>query len=383
MNRNSRRSSTVYWVSLVIYGIALSVVAVLVISMFSGYAKEYEASQPDSVISTYMDAINENRWNDSMKAAADALANDFQSPEQCEELVKSTLNSDIEYVKAGGTGSTDTEKYNLGCNGQLIGNFRIIQDGSRSGKLSYPNGIFIPGVGINLPSTNAPWIFQSDEFDFSYLKNGSCDFTIPSGWSATINGNPVGEEYISESGIHYDVLEDYYAEFKDLPTKTSYHIDGLVGGVEPVFTDSAANVVTVDPSKDDSQFLEPCSAETSARLKAFADEFVEAYYNYFGTKNADATYPALLKFVKVPSDLKDRMDQALSDRNWIHTYSNAYSNKSFDGAYSLGGGFYVINYSLDISEYSDYWTAAEHVNLKIIVVEDDQSEKGFLATGTQ
>ena len=382
MNK-SKRGSAVYWVSLLIYAVALAVVIFLVVGMLRSYANEYEASQPDKVIKDYIDQLNENHWNDSMKQAADLLANDFQSAEECEELVKSTLNGEIKYSKAPGAGNIDTEKFNLGCDGQLIGNFSITQDKSREGSLSYEGGIYIPGVGINMPSTNLPWILLGDDFDFSYLKNGESDFTIPSSWTAKINGADVDEKYIVESGIHYDVLDPYYGEFKDLPTKNKYHIDGLIGGLEPEFFDANGNPAVIDDSKDDSQFMEPCSEETSTKLKAFADNFVEAYYDYFGTKNSNMTYPTLLKYVKDPSDLKSRMDQALGDRNWIHTFNNQYSNKSFDGAYSLGGGFYVINYSLDISEYSDYWTAAEHTELKIIVVEEPSSEYGFLATGTE
>lgn len=127
----------------------------------------------------------------------------------------------------------------------------------------------------------------------------------------------------------------------------------------------------------------PCDAELSARLQAFAESFVEAYYGYFGTRNADYYYPSLKLYVAEGSELLDRMDQALMDRIWVNTYSNQCANKTFKGAYDNGDGTYTIEYSLDVTEYSNYWTyESTDTQLRITVVEAPESLPGFLATAT-
>lgn len=126
-----------------------------------------------------------------------------------------------------------------------------------------------------------------------------------------------------------------------------------------------------------------CSEELSARLQTFADSFVEAYYGYFGTANADYYYPTLKQYVADDSELLSRMDQALMDRTWVNTYSNAFENKTFLGAYDNGDGTYTILYSLDITEYSNYWTYSHpSAQLRITVYEAPDSAFGFLAIGT-
>lgn len=388
-----KKSAVTYWVCLIIYAIALAVVVFLLLGMLGSYAREYEASQPDDVVADYIAGLKETHWNDKIKAAADELANDFQNEEMCEEIVKSNISGEIVYAETAGAGSEKSKKFNIGYvvdtddsggnSAQLIGTFTISQDQTKESDLGYSNGIIIPGVGITLPATNAPWVFVDESYDFSYLKSSFSEFTIPSSWTAKINGQEVGEQYVVEDGIHYDILDPYYEEYKDLPTKRSYRIENLIGEVTPEFFDAAGNPAVIDTTKDDSQYMEPCPNEVLAQLKVFADDFVEAYCDFSGTKNSNMTYPALMRFVKDPSDLKDRLDMALTDREWINTFGNSYSDKTFESAYSLGGDFYVINYSMKVSEYSTYWTVeAQDMELKIIVCKSDSNSYGFLAVAT-
>lgn len=126
-----------------------------------------------------------------------------------------------------------------------------------------------------------------------------------------------------------------------------------------------------------------CGEELSARLKEFADSFVEAYYGFFGTKNADYYYPTLKQYVADESDLLSRMDQALMDRMWVNTGYNEFANKSFLGAYDNGDGSYTIEYALEITEFSTYWTYNKpDATLRITVYEAPDSIYGFLATAT-
>lgn len=126
-----------------------------------------------------------------------------------------------------------------------------------------------------------------------------------------------------------------------------------------------------------------CDDEMNARLMAFAGPFMDAYYGYFGTKNADMYYPAVKQYVLAGSDLDNRIDQALMDRNWVNTYHTASENRYFNGAYDNGDGTYTIHYISDVTEFSTYWTyAAPGTYLKIIVVEDPNGSGSFKAIAT-
>ena len=63
-------------------------------------------------------------------------------------------------------------------------------------------------------------------------------------------------------------------------------------------------VLPENPLGEVKEYAYACDEETSARMFQFACAFAEAYYGYFGTKNADYYYPTLLQYVAQDSDLR-------------------------------------------------------------------------------
>ena len=164
---------------------------------------------------------------------------------------------------------------------------------------------------------------------------------------------------------------------------TAWLIRPLEAGYEPGENVAKDVIIAENALGETYEAGTPCDAELSARLQSFAESFVEAYYGYFGTKNADYYYPTLKQYVAEGSDLLDRMDQALMDRVWVNTYSNQYANQTFKGAYLNADGSYTIEYSLDVTELSNYWTYENtDTRLRITVIEAPESVSGFLATAT-
>ena len=127
-----------------------------------------------------------------------------------------------------------------------------------------------------------------------------------------------------------------------------------------------------------------CDDELCARLAVFADSFVDNYYGYFGTPNADMYMPALLQYTVPGCELENIIQQTYLDgRTWVNTYYNDLTNKSFNGAYDNGDGTYTILYSLDINELSTYWTYFHpNTQLRITVTEAPDSVYGFYALST-
>ena len=129
------------------------------------------------------------------------------------------------------------------------------------------------------------------------------------------------------------------------------------------------------------EYESSCDQATSERMYEFACAFAEAYYGYFGTKNADYYYPALMQYVAQDCDLRDRATLALMDRTWVNTWRTEALNIVLDGAYSNGDGSYDIVIRSDIYEYSDYWNyEAPGTELRITVVEAPGTAYGCLAT---
>ncbi len=113
----------------------------------------------------------------------------------------------------------------------------------------------------------------------------------------------------------------------------------------------------------------------------FAHAFTEAYYGYFGTRNADYYYPTLGQYVAQSCALRQQMDLALMDRMWVNTWRTEAQNLTLDGAYVNADGSYDLLLRADVYEYADYWNYEALGNtLRVTLVDAPESAYGYLAT---
>lgn len=365
MSERARKSRIRYFAILGAYFILGLVVVIAALTFLWKYASSYEMSVDSHVISEYMTELNETKWNDAIKAAADGLETEFQNAQECETKVRDFLDDGIivYYMTTGGKVDFTKEQYNLFCQDELIGNFTIRQDTSKPAKFDL-----------------YPWELTEQNFDFSFLKTESYSITVPSNYKVVLNGAELTENYITEKGIHFDALSPYYDQYKDLPTKVTYTVEGLVGKPEAQILDASGQPFEIDSTQSDLQFIEPCPDDVLNELEGFADEFMDAYLNYFGTSHVDSTLPALKKFIKPGSELMERVNSAVDGLYWSHTNYLDINEKRFDNAFSLGGGFYVIEMTVSGVGHADYKTVDETTTYKITVCKDNN---GILAVAVE
>ena len=384
--RNKNRvGKVIYTVLLIIFAVMLIAVAVIGLNDWRKYLEAYEKSQPDAVVSTYMDNLISTEWTNQVSQAVDNMEHPFQSNEECEAVVNQMLGSTIQYKRATG-GTQDKYIYNVYCNGNPVGQFQIERDKSQANRIdigliemfSHSDTFWF----IQDRESLCPWIVTGDSFDISgFTFTSSVSVTIPSAYSVQLNGKTVGSEYITERDIRYDVLTSYYDEYPGLPTKVKYTVDNIFGTLQPVVFDQNGNVFTIDPNKDDSQFMESCSEEEISALSAFATSFVEPYARFTGTKNLWGNYGDLKQYVKDGSDLHKRMDLFIEGGgDWMNFYAVTVNDVHVDSVYSLGGGFYVINVSYNTTNYAEYKTVDESNSKKIIACWD---ETGIMAVSVE
>ncbi len=142
-------------------------------------------------------------------------------------------------------------------------------------------------------------------------------------------------------------------------------------------------ILPADALGEHPEYVSECGPEFCEGLTDFVNAFVEAYYGYFGTMNADYYYPTLLQYVAQDCDLRDRVNMALQDRIWVNTWRTDASNLELLGAWLNEDGSYDILIRTDIYEVSTYWShEAPGTELRITVVEDPDARYGYLATAT-
>ena len=351
-----RRSSRIYWACLIIYTVLITAAAVFALTMVWTYAEEYEQSRPNNTMDKYVATLSENLWGDGIQESVSNMAHEVQSDEEVAEHVKAMLKDGISYVRKGSAEGSGSVAYSLRCNGNEFGSVTLVEDESYADSVKF--GML-------------PWKIDSEEFDFNGLY-GSVDIVVPRSYQVFLNDVQLGQEYIVEEGIPYDVLSDYYDEFEGLPTKVKYQYDHAIGELEFVVKNENGEVIVIDETQDDSQFINPCNEYELDRLSSFTAGFVVNYLKYTsGVVDPLYGYGILKDYLVEGADLDQRMTNAMDGLSWAHTVSIQVNSSSLNSALALGDGFYICDISSSATTFAYGHGEVESIsNMRVIVVDD-------------
>lgn len=351
-----KRSARIYWTLLILYGVIITVAAVYALSQVWVYAEEYEASRPNNTMDAYISELSENLWGEGIAETVSNMEHEVQSDEEVGEHVKALLSNGISYVRKGGSGDNGIH-YSLRCNGNEFGEVTLVEDDSNAENLKF--GML-------------PWKVESESFDFNALYS-SVEIVVPRTYEVYLNNVKLGPEYIVEEGIKYDVLEEYYDEFENLPSKVRYKYDNAIGTLDFTVKNENGEVVVIDETQDDSQFINPCSEEEMERLGEFAAGFVVNYLKYIsGVTDPMYGYGKLLPYLVEGADLDQRMKNSMDGLSWAHTSSCTVNSVTLNSALSLGDGFYMCDISSNATTFAiGHGEVENESNMRVIVVDNE------------
>ena len=328
LKKKSHFGSFVYLIVLAAYVILLTLVILFVLKKGWTYAEEHENALPAKVMDVYIAEKNQNLLTGSVMDEISAMPHEFQSDEEVGALVRQMFSSELSYARTvGGDGETRLV-YAILCEGRSIGTVTMVRDQSKADSVEFGE---------------LPWTIESEEYDFSELYS-SLEVTVPQSYSVALNGHPLDAGYIVNYGIHYDVLEEYYKNHPDLPTKVTYHVDHILGHLEPTIYDDLGNVTAIDPTRNDSQFIRPIDDYTMSRLAAFAVAFSDPYLKY--SSNATdpySGYAGVEPYLYPNGELAERLKLTIDGYGWAHTTSYRFDGAQLVNAIALGDGYYSID----------------------------------------
>lgn len=305
------------------------------------YAEAYEASRPNHTMDAYVAELSQNLWSEGIADTVKAMPHEAQSDEEVATRVREMLSNGISYVRKGG-GGEGRAVYGLRCGGREFGSVTLteVED--------YVSPVDLEKLPWRLiPWSIRPWRVESESFDFNGLYS-SVEVVVPKTYSVWLNGVQLGRELVVEENIPFDVLRDYYERYDGLPTKLRYRFDNVIGTIDPEIRDEDGMLFRVDPTRDDSQFIRPCSPEKLERLAQFTTGFVDRYLKFTsGAVDPTAGYQRLGPYLLKGSDLDGRMHDAIDGLTWAHTETVTVDAATLNGALSLGDGFYILDISAE------------------------------------
>jgi len=353
-----RKLSFTFWmVMYVLLGIFAICAVMLVLWKF---AEAYEYTQPDTRITAYMDQLNADRWNDAAAAAAAKLVTPFQSDEEKNAEIREYLSNGVEYALTMGSNTENERTFALTVLGKKIG--QVVLERDEQADKSF--GML-------------PWRVKDAEMDFSNLMF-SKEIVIPGDFSATVNGRPLSNEYIIDSGIPLDCLADYYSVCDSLATKNIYKFDYVSYSTQPDINvlDLYGNDFAIDPALDDSQYLDICSQEALNALSSFAVRFTNLYLTfragYVDTEAGETIYDVynrLGPYFFSGSELQQRVFSACDGLTWAHCYSINISNITLKSAWDIGNSQYIIDITADVTTSDPHGRVDRTESMRCVVAD--------------
>lgn len=362
MAARKKKSSKLYWLFLFLYGAILIAGSLYALKLVWEYAGEYEASRPANTIDAYIAELSKNLMDEGIAETISQMPHEVQSDEEVAEHVKELLSDGITYFRKAGS-SADANIYSLRCNGSEFGTVTLTEDRSYEDKVKF--GLL-------------PWKVTGETFDFTRLYS-SVEVVVPASYSVQLNGVVLGSEYIVEEGIRYDVLDRYYDQFPDLPTKVRYRFENVIGTLDPQILDENGNPTVIDPDSDDSQFIVPCSEEELARLTQFAEGFAPNYLKYTsGVTDPMYGYGLLKPYLYEGMNLDRRMLDAMDGLSWAHTSSINVTSAVLNSALYLGSGCYSCDITATATTYALGKGEVDTTsNMRVIVYDTGSSIKAI------
>lgn len=344
-----------HWSAL--YALVLLTAALFGLRYLWNYAAAYEMARPYHAIDRYMEELTPEYICGRASDLIDTVDHHIQSQEACHDVIRGAVSGGITYAKKTSECTDEKMVYILRTGNQVIGRVELAPEGE-------------PLLGFT------PWAVSADSYDFSYLLTGTVSTTVPAQFPVYVNGAQLNDSYITEAGIRYSYLEDFYEDY-DLPTIVSYRAGPCLGEITLSVTDPEGNPVTIDENTDLNVYLDNCTAEEAAQLDAFMEEFIQRYVRFSNSSSSVSryNYRELLQNILEDSPLAKRCKEALV--GMVYGVSQTYQIKSIgiNRCTNIGNDRYLcdVTYVVDIRDRGEM---IENVfNMKIIIVRSEGTLK--------
>ncbi len=269
-------------------------------SWFWDYIQAYENSRPAVVIEAYVEQFDPQDAVISSQTMISDIDHNIQNKEQCVEAVKNAVSGGISYARNLKECTDTTTVYMLLSNGKTVGKATLIaQEADEFGF--------------------TPWTLGDVTFDFSFLIGEGTSVTVPSDYTVYVNGVQLSQDYITETNIYYEFLEEYYDRYA-LPYMVTYSVEPILGDLEVTVADPHGNPVTPEAWADPVAFLSTATDTQLAEIKSFSRKFIVAYVNYTtnsGGADRHENYATILPYLVPNTPLRDRIDKALDGLSWV------------------------------------------------------------------
>ena len=367
--RKSKIGTFIYWSFLLVWIALLAYASTYIWKDAKRFGEYWEAAQIEPKLNAYVDRLSVEMWQGgeiSIQNTVSQMEHPYQTDEECMVVLKDILQGEMRTVPSTGLAKPGTKTYDLLCGNCKLGQITLVEQRFTPDEDWILNGLIEKYYLYPWEVDESSVQFGLDNLDGMYT---SFEITVPEKYTVLLNGHPLTQEDIIETGIPYDVLVDYYDEFDGLPTKVTYHTDKIFGHVDYQLLDESGNPTVIDPEKDDSQFIAPVSDELVVRFERFARFFSYRYLAFSaGTRDMQTLWIELEPFLLRDSDLYDRCYRMIDSYwGWQHNKDFNFYGATLNSVTALGNDLYVLDVSTDSGSQMPAGYVKVHRDMKVYV----------------
>lgn len=336
-----------------VYALLFLGLALFGLSRFWDYMAAYENSRPQKAIDAYMASLDIRHVQDGSGDLIAGVDSRLQSEEACREMIADALRGGITCARKLSE-CTDTKMV-----------YMLLSGGKTIGKVTLE-----PLAADRYGFT--PWAVSGDSFDLSFLMGQEVTVTVPYDHSVTVGGIPLTGDYITESGIPYPYLKDYYAHYAP-PYMVTYRVPALLGTSEIQIADAMGNPVSAGEAGEESHGLNNCTQAQAAALEEITRDFVDSYVAFTSCANDDRTgnYQRLIAYMVPGGTLAQRMYDALGGLKWVSDRNARILSVDINRQVRFLDGRYLCDVTYVVSAREQAGMAETTQNLRILFVDTE------------
>ena len=318
-------------VFMLLYALVILGVAAWGLSKFWDYMDAYEHSRIRNTIDAYMEQVTPQYVCDRSGDLIGSIDHRLQSEDACEKVILDFLSDGITYARKSAECTDTRAVYVLRSGGKVIGQVELVPQGEAR-------------YGFT------PWAVSKDSFDLSFLIGNTAAITVDHTMRVYAGETLLDERYITETGLKYEAVEDFYGEL-ELPYKLTYTAGPILGETVLRAVDAQGNTVVLAGEADLDPWLNNCTEAVHKELDAFNREFIDRYVRYLTSRrdNRQYNYEQLTPLLVDGSDLKKRVSNAYEGLEFGQSRSDTIVGFTSNYIIALGDEQYLcaVTYEVD------------------------------------
>lgn len=336
---------------MVIYAVVFLAITAAGLAVFWDFIDAYERSRPKNTMDAYLSSLTAEDMCSASGEFMEQIDWNLQNAEAYSAVIENSLDAKVTYARKSSACTDTRQTYVLRCGSQVIGEVVI--------SAAEPD---LYGFTV--------WEVAEESFDFAHLMCQEKSVTVPQAYTVSVNGYPLDESYITESGIEYSALEEFYDDYT-LPAMVTYTADGILGELELVITDENGNQVDNWEDTDPNTFLDNCSEEETQMLAQYMENFLVSYVRFTGSSNqaASLNYAKLRNQFLIPdSPLANRLFTALDGLAFAQSYGDKLDEVVLHRVSRIDDTHYFCDVTYLVSTYGKAGKVQTSNNMKVMLV---------------